>query len=160
MLFDDPDDWLVGDIEIPDGKNDGLQVFFNPHISKGRELEARGLWREAIEEYKKEHDRPIHSHIDADTVQRSYWFKVGAYRELGETEKAIEALQKSRELLKLYGIGPSPNDDLAEIFISQGRLDEAIEMCLEVLERFPAWPTQQLLKKALELKEKRKKGGG
>jgi cytochrome c-type biogenesis protein CcmH/NrfG len=46
----------------------------------------------------------------------------------------------------------SPQDDLAEIFIAQGRYDEAIAMCQEVLDEVPSWPTKQLLAKAIALK--------
>jgi len=153
MSLEDSDRQFLGDIQIPDSQNDGIQALMTPHLAKGRELQKRGLLREAIEEYAKEHERPIRSHIDADIVQGSYWFEGRAYRALGEIEKAIVALQKSNELLKLYGVGASPHEDLAEIFILQGRFDEAIGVCREYLDETPAWSIQQLLNKAIKLKE-------
>jgi tetratricopeptide (TPR) repeat protein len=160
MTSKDSDDWNIGDIEIPDGQNEGLKFILNLHLAKGRMLMAKGLFREAIEEFKKEFERPIQTYEDADIVQHSYWFSGRAYRQLGEIEQAIDTLEKSRELLKLYGLGPSPHEDLAEIYISMGLFDDAIEICEECLEKVPAWPIKQLLNKALELRKKQEQEGG
>lgn len=148
---------FLEDPEIPSGQKEGVRALMEPHLAKGRELQAQGQLREAIEEYSKEHTRSINSHVDADIVQASYWFKGRAYRELGEVENAIATLQKSRELLKTHGVGASPHEDLAELFISQGRYDEAIEVCQECLEDTPAWSIKQLLAQATNLKEQARK---
>ncbi len=113
------------------------------------------MFREAIAEWADEYDRPIKSQADAGIVQTAYCFTGEAYKELGEWDNAIVALQKARELLKKYRVGTGPERNLVEVFIAQGKLDEAIELCEESLARLSDWNLKQLLAKALELKQLR-----
>ncbi len=123
------------------------------HLVTGMKLQKQGLLREAIQEYAKENGRPINSDIDKEIVQESY-VQIGVvYRKLGEVENATVAFQKARELWKQYGVGLAPHRDLAEILIQQGYLDEAIEICNELLEQIPDGGTKQLLARLLDMKK-------
>ncbi len=99
------------------------------HLTTGMQLQMQGLLSEAIVEYSKEHNRELKSSLDAEIVQTSYWHVAQVYRKLGELDQAIIALLKAEELLEQYHVGTSPHYDLAEIFIKQGKVDEAIEAC-------------------------------
>lgn len=144
---------LLDDPNVDDFGKDDIRTLLDSHLQTGMNLQRQGLLREAIGEFAKEHTRSIKSDIDAEIVQTSYWHVGRAYRKLGELDKAIAALQTARELLKKYGVGSSPHVDLAEIFIELGRLDEAIEVCQELLKRSGNWNAKQLLAKAIAMKE-------
>ncbi len=88
--------------DIPDYEKDDLRDLWASHLIPATELEKQGRLKEAIQEYAKEHDRPIHSDSDAYIVQSSYWFVGRVYRELGDLEKAVFFLEKSGELYKKY----------------------------------------------------------
>jgi tetratricopeptide (TPR) repeat protein len=146
--FDTPD--------TPQSVKDDVHALMGSHVTKGVRLQTQGLLREAIAESAKEHERPIKSSIDAEIVQTSYWHVGRVYRQLGELGKAIAALLKAAELLQQHHAGSSPYEDLAEIFIEQGELDKAIEMCQESLRLSPRTKyAQQLLDKAIELKRRK-----
>ncbi len=146
--FDTPD--------TPQSVKDDVHALLGSHLTKGVRLQTQGLLHEAIAEFAKEHARPIKSSIDAEIVQTSYWHVGRVYRQLGELDKAIAALLKAAELLQQHGVGSSPYEDLAEIFIEQGELDKAIEMCQEDLRIWPHAPyPRQLLEKAIELKRRK-----
>lgn len=138
--------------KIYESDKSDLRKLMASHLTTGQKLAHMGMLHEAIAEYEKEHTRPIQSSADALIVQESYDLKGEAYRKLGDNENAIVAFQKARDLLKQHGVGSWPQVALAEIYIEQGRLDEAIEMCQEVLARMSEWNAKQLLAKALALK--------
>jgi len=124
------------------------------HLATGMKLQGQGLLHEAIEEFAKENNRLIHSDIDKEISQSSYWHIGVVYRKLGELENAKAAFQQARELLKQYRVGIAPHQDLAEILIEQGQFDEAIAICQELLERNPhSNGIKQLLAKVLEMKK-------
>jgi tetratricopeptide (TPR) repeat protein len=132
-----------------------IRSLMTSHLATGMKLQGQGLLREAIEEFAKENNRPIHSAIDKEIAQKSYVHIGDVYRKLGEVENAKAAFQKARELLKLYRVGSAPHYDLAEIMIEEGQLDEAIAICQEALEDVPDGGIKQLLAKALEMKNNR-----
>ena len=134
-----------------------IQSLMVSHLISGMKLQQQGLLQEAVEEYAKENDRIIKMEIDAEIVQKSYWHIGVVYRMLGQLENAISAFQMARELLKVHGVGASPHHDLAEIFVAQGRFDEAIEVCEELLERIPDKVVKQILVKAITMKKDRSK---
>ena len=129
-----------------------LGALLASHITGGRELEARGLLREAIAEYSREHSRPIASPIDAEIAQSSYWHVGMVHRRTGELEEAVKAFQAARELLERHGVGVHPHNDLAEVLIELGRLDDAIRVCEEELKLMDNWATRQLLARAAAMK--------
>lgn len=139
------------DSENSDNK-DGMATFLSSHIDAGLTFQKKKRYREAIEEFEKEHSRPIKSTYDADVVQSSYWFKGRLYQEIGDINNAVVAYQKARALFVEHNIGSPPHDLLAEIYIEMGRYEDAIQVCQELLDKFPAWPTKQLLAKAIQLK--------
>jgi tetratricopeptide (TPR) repeat protein len=130
-----------------------IQEIMASHLTRGQKLLNLGMMQEAIAEYEKEHTRAIKSSIDAEIVQKSYVLKGRAYRELGDNEKAINAFQQARDLLKQHRVGSGPEVELAEIFIEQERFDDAIELCREVLARASNWNAQQVLERAVALKK-------
>ncbi len=130
-----------------------VRSLLTSHLITGMKLQEKGLLHEAIEEFTKENNRPIHANIDKEIVQKSYWHIGMAYKELGQMENAEEAFQHARELLKLYKVGVSPHYSLAELYIDQGRIDEAIDVCQESLNDGPDGGIKQLLAKALEMKK-------
>ncbi len=138
--------------DLYEGDKDNFRRLLASHLTAGQKLAHMGMLREAIAEYEKEHTRPIKSSADAMIVQESYDLKGEAYRKLGDNENAIVAFQKARDLLKQHGVGFGTQVALAEIYIEQGRFDEAIEMCQEVLARGSEWNAKQLLAKAIALK--------
>jgi tetratricopeptide (TPR) repeat protein len=130
-----------------------IRSLLSSHLISGIRLQEKGLLHEAIEEFTKENNRPIHADIDKEIVQKSYWHIGMAYKELDQIENAEEAFQHAKELLKLYKVGVSPHYNLAEIYIEQGRIDEAIDVCQESLNDGPDGGIKQLLAKALEMKK-------
>ena len=152
MSFEDYLRRAIEKSELYEGDKNDLRVLMASHLTAGQKLVRMGRLHEAIAEYEKEHTRPIKKSIDAEIVQTSYFLKGRAYRGLGDNESAINALQQARELLKQYRVGSGPELELAEIFIEQGRLDEAIEICQEVLTQESDWNIKQVLAKALALK--------
>jgi tetratricopeptide (TPR) repeat protein len=143
---------FLNDPEISDDQKDGIRDLWESHLIPGKELEKQGHLREAIQEYAKEHERPIRNHSDAYIVQSSYWFVGRVYRELGDMEKAVYYLEKSGELYKKYKVGAPPNIDLAEIYITQGRYGEAIDLCQELMDRGITFGVQEIQDKARKLK--------
>lgn len=149
------DDYIRNFLENPDEEDaakERVRSLMASHLVTGVKLQRQGLLREAIREFAEEIDRPIYTDTDKEIVQTSYWHIGIAYRKLGEIENAKVALEKARELWKLYGVGTAPHYDLAEILIDQGKLDEAIEICQELLAHIPDGGVKQLLAKALTLK--------
>ena len=153
MSFEDLLQRAIEHSDLYEGDKYDLRELMVSHLTAGQKLVRMGMLREAIAEYEKEHTRPIKKSIDAEIVQESYILKARAYRGLGDNESAINAFQQARELLKQYRVGSGPEVELAEIFIEQGRLDDAIELCQEVLARGSHWNAEQTLAKALALKE-------
>jgi len=141
--------------DLYEGDKNNIREFMASHVMAGQKLFSLGMLREAIAEYEKEHARPIKSSADAEIVQESYVLKGRVYRKLGDNGNAIMAFQKARDLLIQHRVGSWPQVELAEIFIEQGRLDEAIEMCQEVLAGGQSWDAKQLLAKVLALKQGR-----
>ncbi len=134
-----------------------IRALMDSHLISGVKLQQQGLLQEAIAEYAEENNRIINTEIDAEIVQKSYWHIGTVYRKLGQLENAISAFQKARELLKLHGVGASPHYDLAEILVETGRLDEAIEVCEELLKHIPDKGVKQILAKASALKNDKPK---
>ena len=130
-----------------------VRALMTSHLATGMKLQQQGLLREAIEEFAKENNRPIHSDIDKEISQTSYWHIGMAYRKLGDVENAKSAFWKAYELIKLYRVGTSPHYDLAEIMIEEDRLDDAIAMCQELLDDIPDGGIKLLLAKALEMQK-------
>ncbi len=153
MSFEDYMRRAIEQSELPESDKNDLRELMASHLTAGQTLVTMGMFREAITEYEKEHMRPIKKSIDAEIVQKSYVLKGRAYRDLGDNESAVVAFQQARELLKQYRVGSGPEEELAEIFIEQGRLDEAIKLCQEVLAQESNWKAKQVLAKALALKE-------
>ncbi|MBP7690184.1 MAG: tetratricopeptide repeat protein, partial [Thermoflexales bacterium] len=146
--------YLIGPLwRIHDFRKRSIQELMASHLARGQKLLNLGMIQEAIAEYEKDHTRAIRSSIDAEIVQKSYVLKGRAYRQLGDNEKAISAFLQARDLLKHYRVGSGPETELAEIFIEQGRFDDAIDLCREVLTRASNWNAQQVLEKAVALKK-------
>ena len=139
MSFEDSLRRAIDQSDLYEGDKNDLRELMASHLTAGQKLVTMGMLREAIAEYEKEHTRPIKSSVDAEIVQTSYFLKGRAYRDLGDNESAIIAFQQARELLKQYRVGSGPEEELAEIFIEKGRLDEAIEICQEVLAEASNW---------------------
>jgi len=138
------------DVHEQDKRN--IEALLTSHLATGRQREQEGALPEAIMEYAKEHERPIHSDIDAEIAQQSYWHVGVVYTRLGDKQRAIEAFEKARDLWNLHHVGASPHGELAELLIAQGRLDEAIEICQEWLKESRSGWAKQLLSRAMELK--------
>jgi tetratricopeptide (TPR) repeat protein len=136
---------------LPSVKNE-LQIMMASHLRRGEVLRFRGQLREALQEFEKEMERPIDAYIDAEIVESAYWQMGNTYRQLGEVGKAMAAYEKALELFRKYGVGVGPQENLAELYLEQGQVDEAIALCKEVLEETSSWPAKQLLAKALALK--------
>ncbi len=143
---------FLDDPENTEQEKDSVRALMSSHRLEGAKLRSQGRLREAIQEYAKDNDRPIRSSVDKEIVQGSYSLIGMVYRELGETEQARGALEKALELWRLYRVGISPHDALAEIFIESGELDEAIAMCKELLTQIPEPRAKELLNKAQALK--------
>lgn len=149
------DDFARRKLNSPDmyeGDKKNIQALLSSHLAAGRKHEDDGALHKAIEEYAREHSRPVQSDIDAEIVQKSYWHVGAVYRKLGDLPNAISAFQKARELLQRHSVGASPHGELAEILIEQGKYDEAIEVCQEWLQDSRSGWAKQLLAKATALK--------
>ena len=153
MSLDDFARRFLDDPKSDDAAKDNIRSLMTSHLTAGMQLQQKGLLREAIEEYAKENDRPIRSDIDAEITQKSYGHIGMVYRQLGELESAEAAFQKARELWKRYHVGVSPHHDLAEMLIEQGKLDEAIGVCQELLEDMPDGGIKRLHAKAVAMKK-------
>ncbi len=148
------DDFVRNTLDDPNEDDEGKDRIRNlmvSHLVTGVKLQQQGRLREAIEEYAKENNRPIHSSVDKEIAQSSYVHIGETYRQLGETENAKIAFEKARELWNQYGVGTSPHYYLAEIMIEQGHFDEAIAICQEILDRVPDGGAKQLLAKAISM---------
>jgi tetratricopeptide (TPR) repeat protein len=145
---------LVEDPSMPQSTKDDLQTMWSSHLKRGRDFHVRGMLREAIREYEREMDRPINAPIDAEIVESAFWQMGNAYRELGQVEKAITAYEKALELFRQYRVGTWPHESLAELYLEQGRIEEAIDLCNEELEKTDSWGAKQLLAKAMALKSR------
>jgi len=143
---------FLADPTNSDKSKDNVRALMASHLLTGGKLLQQGLLQEAIAEYSQEYDRPIESDVDAEIVQTSYCYAGVAYKKLGDIDNAISALQKARELKKRFRVGTSPHCDLAEIYIEQGRPDEAIEVCQELLAHVPDKKAKQLLAQAIAMK--------
>ena len=152
MSLDDFARRILNSPEVHEGDKKNIQALLTSHLATGRQRDEEGALKEAIQEYAKEHIRPIRSDIDAEIVQQSYWHVGAVYTKLGDEPKAIAAFEKARELWNQYRMGASPHGELAEILIGQGKLDEAIEICQEWLGESRSGWAKQLLAKAIELK--------
>ena len=146
---------FLNDPNNDDEAKNGIRSLITSHLATGMKLQQQGLLREAIEEFTKENNRPINSAIDKEITQKSYVHIGVVYQKLGEIENAKAAFEKAHELWKLYGVGSAPHYDLAEIMIEEGKLDEAIAMCKELLEHVPDEGIKHLLAKAIEIKNNR-----
>jgi tetratricopeptide (TPR) repeat protein len=154
MSLDDVVQHYLDDPNNNDGiGKDSIRSLMTSHLATGMKLQQQGLLREAIEEFAKENNRPIHADIDKEIAEKSYVHMGVVYRKLGDLENAKVAFQKAHELWHLYGLGSAPHYDLAEILIEQGQLDEAIAVCQELLEQIPRSGIKHLLAKALEMKK-------
>jgi tetratricopeptide (TPR) repeat protein len=153
MSLEDVVKRFLNDPSIDEIAKNDIRALTTSHLATGMKLQQQGLILEAIQEFAKENNRPIHSDIDKEIIQNSYWHIGVAYRKVGELENAKFAFEKARELLKLYGVGHGPHYDLAEIMIEDGKLDEAIAICQELLSEVPDGGVKLLLAKALELKK-------
>lgn len=144
---------FMQDPEISQSVKDGINSLFTSHLASGQEFERKGMLQDAIVEYMKEYNRPIKNGIDAEIVQKAYFQTGEVYRELGNLTEALRYMQKARELLIMYGVGSGPHKDLAEIYMEQGRIDEAIEVYEEYVRK---WPENNVMKQLLiKGKEKR-----
>lgn len=137
---------------IPQSTKDDLQIMMTSHLRRGEVLRFQGLLHEALIELEQEKERPINAPIDAEIVESAFWQMGNVYRQLGEIEKAIAAFEKALELFRQYGFGVSPHENLAELYLDQQRIDEAIALCQESLEKAPSWRTKQILSRAMALK--------
>ncbi len=147
---------FLDDPENSEEDKDHVRAWITSHLIEAAKLRTEGRLLEAIQEYAKEIDRPIHSSVDKEIVQAChYWIGV-VYRGLGETEKARAALEQAVELFRLHGVGILPHDDLAEILIEAGELDEAIAILQEVRDGIPEARARDLLSKAQALKGRAK----
>ncbi len=154
MSIEDSAKRFLDEPENDESAKTDVRSLLRSHLITGMRLQEKGLLHEAIEEFTKENNRPIHADIDKEIVQKSYWRIGMAYKELGQLANAEGAFKQARELLKLYKVGVSPHYNLAEIYIEQARIDEAIDVCQESLNDGPDGGIKQLLAKALEMKKK------
>jgi tetratricopeptide (TPR) repeat protein len=142
----------IKDPGIPKSTTDDLQAMMTSHLRRGEVLRFQGLLHEALKEFEKEKERPINAPIDAEIVESAFWQMGNVYCQLGEVENAIAAYEKALELIRQYRVGVSPHEDLAELYLEQQRVDEAIALCQECLERWPSGRAKQLLARAMALK--------
>jgi tetratricopeptide (TPR) repeat protein len=148
-------DWerYLQDPRLPQGAKDDFQERLSSSITQGQRYEALGYLELALNEYQKENDRPIRSAIDAEIRQQSFCHVGDIYRKLGEIGKAILAYQEAMGLYNRYSLGHPTYEELAEVYLEQGEVEEAIKMCELGLERSPSWGLKQLLNKARSLLE-------
>jgi tetratricopeptide (TPR) repeat protein len=135
----------------------GVRDLMSSHNLVGQKLWSQGMLHEAIAEYEKEHERPIKKSVDAEIVQNSYWYVGRAYRQLGDLDKALQAYLKAHELLKKHRVGSGTHTALAEIYIEQGRFDDAIAICQEAGPPERHKYEQLLIEKAIALKNAQSK---
>jgi tetratricopeptide (TPR) repeat protein len=112
MSLDDIVKEYLDDPNNDETAKDSIRSLMTSHLVTGVKLQQQGLLREAIEEFAKENNRPIHSSVDKEIVQKSYVHIGVVYRNLGEIENAKSAFEKAHELWQLYGVGTSPHGDL------------------------------------------------
>jgi len=144
---------FMQDPENPQVVKDQINILFTSHLTLAQEFERKGMFEEAIAEYAKEYDRPIKNGIDAEIMQKAYFQTGEVYRKLGKINEALIYMQKARELLIKYGVGSGPHKDLAEIYMEQGKIDEAIEVYEEYVQK---WPENNFMKQLLlKAREKR-----
>jgi tetratricopeptide (TPR) repeat protein len=155
MSLDDMVQHFLDDPDNEEVAKDNIRSLMGSHIVTGMKLQKQGLLREAISEFAQENNRPIRSDIDKEIVQNSFWHIGKAYQKLGELENAKAAFQKADKYWKLYGVGTPPQYNLAEILLEQGKIDDAIVMCQELLDQIPDGGTKELLAKALAMKKDR-----
>jgi len=128
---------ILSDPDIDAEVKGHVQALMASHLATGMELKKQGLLQEAIEEFRMEENRPIHSSIDEEIVQSAYVYIGSIYKELNDIDNAKAAFIKALELWRLYGYGWVPHYELAEILAEQGNIDEAIELCKERLSYDP-----------------------
>jgi len=153
MSLDDYVQKYLNNPNIDDAAKNDIQSLMASHLVTGMRLQEQGLLREAIEEFTKENNRPIKSDIDKEITQKSYWHIGTAYRMLGKIQNAKDAFEKALELWRLYGVGSAPHYDLAEILIEEGKFNDAIAICQELLDQIPDGGVKELLAKALAMKK-------
>jgi tetratricopeptide (TPR) repeat protein len=155
QAIDPLDDYFkrkMKDPGMPKSTRDDLQAMMTSHLRRGEVLRFQGLLHEALKEFEKEKERPISAPIDAEIIESAFWQMGNVYRQLGEVESAIAAYEKALELIQQYRVGVSPHEDLAELYLEQQRVDEAIALCQECLERWPSGRARQLLARAMAIR--------
>ncbi len=143
---------IMQDPTTSQGTKDDLQTMWDSHLRRGEKLQFQGLLREAIQEYEKEMERPIKSAIDAEIVESAFWQMGNAHRQLGETEQAVAAYEKALDLFRQYRVGVWPHGELAELYLEQKRVDEAIAVCEECLKQANSPKAREVLAQAVALK--------
>ena len=143
---------IMQDPTTSQGTKNDLQTMWDSHLRRGEKLQFQGLFREAIHEYEKEVERSIKSDIDAEIVESAFWQMGNAYRQLGEIEQAVAAYEKALKVFRQYRLGVWPHEDLARLYLEQNRIDEAIAVCQECLERSNSLGAHKILAQALALK--------
>lgn len=139
---------VMRDRSLPKGAREGLQALWASHSGKGNEYRLQGKLREAIEEYRKDTELDITGHAEATVVESAFCQIGDTFMQLGEVENAIAAYEKALELWREYGYGFAPHESLAEAYLSQGRIDDAIKICEESLKDLGSWKTRQILVEA------------
>ncbi len=150
--WDELDRYVSEYLKKEPGDPSGVRDLMGSHLLDGQKLWSQGKLHEAIAEYEKEHRRQIKNSSDAYIVQTSYWMVGRAYRQLGDLDRALQAYLTARELFKKHGVGSGTLAPLAEIYIEQGRFDDAIAICKEGVPAYQHKYEQMLLEKATALK--------
>lgn len=136
------------DRHLPQRAREGLQALWASHSTKGQEYRRQGRPREAIEEFRKDTEIDILGDGEAMVAENAFCLMGDTFMELEETESAIHAYEGALKLWRQYGYGSAPHASLAEAYLKQGRVDDAISICEEVPENARGWGVRQALEEA------------
>ena len=140
------------DRRLPQRAREGLQALWASHSTKGQEYRRQGRPREAIEEFRKDTEIDILGDSEAMVAEKAFCLMGDTFMELEETESAIDAYEGALKLWRQYGYGSAPHVSLAEAYLEQGRIDDAIGICEEELDTPGSWAVRQVWEKAKQQK--------
>jgi tetratricopeptide (TPR) repeat protein len=134
--------------DIPEPAREVMQAIAQSHAGQASLYRVQGRLREAIEEYHKDTELKVTSHAEATVVEVAFCNIGDTYVQLGEVENAITAYESALELWRQYGYGRVPYRSLAQAYLDQGRVKDAISVSREGLERSEDEDLKKILSKA------------
>jgi tetratricopeptide (TPR) repeat protein len=134
--------------DIPQPARAVLQALAHSHAAQASMLRWRGKLREAIEEYRQDIKPGTTNYGEVVVAEEAYCHIGDIYMELGEIEDAIVAYESALDLWRMYSSGRMPYDVLANAYLKQERLDDAIRICKEALEESSDAQVEQILVEA------------